>query len=76
MGQIMVANLKDEKQSWVMQPDGTYKRLAWTENSLCAHEYFINNPSLSGRGKALQKAKSSQLLRGTKAWGKKNKTNF
>ena len=63
MGQIMVANLKDEKQSWVMQPDGTYKRLHATETSLCAHEYFINNPSLSGRGKSLKKAKSSQMLK-------------
>ena len=70
MGQIMVANLKDEKQSWVMQPDGSYKRLPSNEHSLCAHDYFINNPSLSGRGKALQKAKSSQMLKVAKS-GKK-----
>lgn len=63
MGQIMVANLKDEKQSWVMQPDGTYKRLVATNNSLSAHDYFIENPSLSGRGKALKKAKSTQMLK-------------
>jgi polyphosphate kinase len=64
LGQIMVANLKDEKQSWVMQPDGSYKRLQSTSpNPLSAHDYFINNPSLSGRGKGLQKAKSSQMLR-------------
>jgi len=64
MGQIMVANLKDEKQSWVLQPDGSYKRLHPTSGTpLCAHEYFIHNPSLSGRGKALQKAASSQMLR-------------
>jgi polyphosphate kinase len=71
LGQIMVANMKDEKQSWVMQPDGTYKRLPSNEYSLCAHEYFINNPSLSGRGKALQKAKGTQMLKVTKATGKK-----
>jgi len=69
MGQIMVANLKDEKQSWVMQPDGSYKRLPSTETSLCAHDYFINNPSLSGRGKALQKAKGTQMLKVAKASG-------
>ncbi len=63
MGQIMVANLKDEKNSWVLQPDGVYKRLPSTPTSLSAHEYFINNPSLSGRGKSLQKAKSTQMLK-------------
>jgi polyphosphate kinase len=62
MGQIMVANLKDEPQSWVMQPDGSYNRLKVTTTSLSAHDYFTNNPSLSGRGKALQKAKSTQML--------------
>jgi len=67
LSQIMVANLKDEKQSWILQPDGSYKRLPSTEQSLCAHDYFIHNPSLSGRGKALQKAKSSQMLRVAKA---------
>ena len=63
MGQIMVANLKDEKNSWVLQSDGTYKRLPSTATSLSAHEYFINNPSLSGRGKSLQKVKSTQMLK-------------
>ncbi|MGE3714624.1 MAG: RNA degradosome polyphosphate kinase [Alphaproteobacteria bacterium] len=63
MGQIMVANLKDEKQSWVMQPDGSYKRLISTNDSLSAHDYFIENPSLSGRGRALKKAKSTQMLK-------------
>lgn len=63
MGQIMMANLKDEKQSWVMQPDGSYKRLTATGNSLSAHEYFIENPSLSGRGSALKKAKATQMLK-------------
>ncbi|MDX1974142.1 MAG: RNA degradosome polyphosphate kinase [Rickettsiales bacterium] len=62
MGQIMLANLKDERQSWLMQPDGTYEHLFASSHSLSAHEYFANNPSLSGRGKALKKAKSSQLL--------------
>jgi len=64
MAQIMVANLKDETQSWVMQPDGSYKRLTPSSaQALSAHDYFINNPSLSGRGKALQKAKSTQMLK-------------
>ncbi len=55
MGQIMVANIKDEKNSWILQPDGKYKHVAAGENSFSAHEYFMHNPSLSGRGKALAK---------------------
>ncbi len=55
--QIMLANLKDTKQSWHLQSDGTYKRLRQSKNSLSAHEYFMTNPSLSGRGKALKKKK-------------------
>jgi polyphosphate kinase len=53
MGQIMMANLKDIKQSWILNPDGTYTRLPHTNNSFSAHEYFMTNPSLSGRGKAI-----------------------
>ena len=70
MGQIMVANLKDEKQSWILQPDGSYKRLLSSASSFCVHDYFINNPSLSGRGKSLKKVKSTQMLRVVKK-GKK-----
>jgi polyphosphate kinase len=63
LGQIMVANLKDEKQSWALQPDGSYKRLHGASEALSAHDYFLKNPSLSGRGKALKNAKSSQMLK-------------
>ncbi len=63
LGQIMMANLKDETNSWIMQPDGSYKRLTVSENGFSAHAYFITNPSLSGRGKALEKMKSTQMLR-------------
>ena len=63
MGQIMVANLKDEKQSWILQPDGSYKRLASTPDGFRAHDYFIHNPSLSGRGKSLKQVKSNQMLK-------------
>ncbi len=59
MGQILVANIKDEKNSWLLQEDGSYNRIASTEKSFSAHEYFMHNPSLSGRGKALTKAKTA-----------------
>ncbi len=52
IGQIMFASVKDERQSWELNSDGTYKRLSNYEKSFSAHEYFMTNPSLSGRGKA------------------------
>jgi polyphosphate kinase len=63
IGQIMVANLKDESQSWILQSDGTYKRIIPSGKAVSAHDYFIKNPSLSGRGTSLKKAKSTQMLK-------------
>lgn len=53
MGQIMAANLADESQSWVLNPDGSYTRDLPKDVSLFnCHRFFMENPSLSGRGTA------------------------
>ncbi len=54
LNQIMVANLNDRVQSWEMQSDGTYRPMEGDAGSESAHQYFMDNPSLSGRGKALR----------------------
>ena len=56
LNQIMVANLNDEQQTWLMHSDGTYERLRskTPETAFSAHAYFMSNPSLSGRGSALE----------------------
>ncbi|MEM7523524.1 MAG: RNA degradosome polyphosphate kinase, partial [Pseudomonadota bacterium] len=52
--QVMAANLADERQSWVLGPDGVYTRGddASGPDAFACHDFFMANPSLSGRGRA------------------------
>lgn len=70
LDEIMGANLRDTENSWTLGPDGAYSHdLATSKESNSAHQYFMENPSLSGRGRAIRKSKGKGKTKG-KAKGK------
>lgn len=63
--QVLLANLLDTEQSWMMQPDGSYRRAGegaeGGSRNFNLHRYFMTNPSLSGRGEALERGEVPTL---------------
>jgi len=54
LDQVLLANVLDTEQSWELGPDGEYSRVDPGDRPFNCHTYFMTNPSLSGRGGALQ----------------------
>ena len=60
--QIMVANINDQVQAWEMKSDGSYVRVISSKDSISAHQYFMKNPSLSGRGESIKYNRPKEII--------------
>ncbi len=60
--EIMAHSLQDEAQSWDLDAEGVYHRVSDDPAAFSVHNYFMTNPSLSGRGSALQRPRVTPRL--------------
>ncbi len=63
LDQIMANNLRDTVQSWQLGANGVWRRLPPGDKPVSAHNYFMTNPSLSGRGSALHPPSAAPIAR-------------
>ncbi|MCE2576477.1 RNA degradosome polyphosphate kinase [Komagataeibacter sp. FNDCR2] len=50
LDQIMMIDLKDNLQSWILQRNGVWRRLEPGRRPFSSHEYFMEHPGYPGRG--------------------------
>jgi polyphosphate kinase len=62
LDQIMLANYKDAENSWFLKSDESYEKIKATKkDNFSAHNYFMKNPSLSGRGSSINLSMPEKL---------------